>query len=299
MALPSSTGSSKRFSKARPTPLRPLALGRAYFELGELTAKIGDRAAALAVHRKALETRRLLTSETSGANPIRGDLAESLNALAYLLSQTGHLAEALDRFQEAHDLLDEREPSRLDSDGHRALLGTIDRRMGTVLKDLGKTEEAMSAYQRSVDTMSRLAEANPNIADYRMILADGYYDIGVLRAQTARPNEAFASYDKALGIRQKLADESPAVIEYLSRLATSHNSLGALHWQIGQQAAALASYKQALAIRQKLARDNPAVTDFQNHLAASLNNIGRSSHWRINPPRRWRPINAHSPSTRS
>ena len=31
------------------------ALGRAYFELGELTAKIGDRAAALAVHRKALE----------------------------------------------------------------------------------------------------------------------------------------------------------------------------------------------------------------------------------------------------
>ena len=39
------------------------ALGKAYVELAELTAKIGDQTAALAVHRKGLAVHRELASE--------------------------------------------------------------------------------------------------------------------------------------------------------------------------------------------------------------------------------------------
>ena len=39
------------------------ALGKAYVDLAELTGKIGDQTAALAVHRKALAVHRALASE--------------------------------------------------------------------------------------------------------------------------------------------------------------------------------------------------------------------------------------------
>ena len=42
------------------------ALGKAYDELGELTGKIGDQRAALAVYRKALAVRRALARRAGG-----------------------------------------------------------------------------------------------------------------------------------------------------------------------------------------------------------------------------------------
>ena len=42
------------------------ALGKAYVELAELTSKIGDQTAALAVHRKALAVHRALASRARG-----------------------------------------------------------------------------------------------------------------------------------------------------------------------------------------------------------------------------------------
>ena len=57
---PTSTASWRACWRARPTRQSRAALGRAYFELGELTAQIGNQAEALAVHRKGLAVRREL-----------------------------------------------------------------------------------------------------------------------------------------------------------------------------------------------------------------------------------------------
>ena len=54
------------------------ALGKAYDELGELTGKIGDQRAALAVHRKALAVRRALASEPGADAETKLDVARSL-----------------------------------------------------------------------------------------------------------------------------------------------------------------------------------------------------------------------------
>ena len=82
-------------------------MGDAYFELGELTSKIGDKlAAALAAHRKGLAVRRELASEPVVDVEASVDVARSLFAAGYLLEETGNPVESLARFEEVRILLE-------------------------------------------------------------------------------------------------------------------------------------------------------------------------------------------------
>jgi eukaryotic-like serine/threonine-protein kinase len=267
-------GKLEQLLKGQPDPASRGAIGNAYFELGELTAKIGNKPAALAAHRQGLAVRRELGSEPVADAEARGDVARSLNAAAWLLDQTGSSAEALARFEEARDVLEGLPLSGPGSDGRRALLGRVYGRIGVVLASTGKPSAAMTAYQRSVETLTRLADDNPGFTEFRNSLADSLNNIGNLKSDTDKPVEALESYRRALAIQQKLADDNPAVSEFQSRLAASHNNIGTLQADTGHSAEALESHRRAVAIRQKLADDNPAVTEFRSRLADSHYNIG-------------------------
>jgi serine/threonine-protein kinase len=253
------------------------AMGNAYFELGELTATIGDKPAALAAHLKGLDVRRALASEAADAPQARGDVASSLAAAAALLDATGHPAEPLARYQEARDLLEGLPPSGPGSDDRRALLGQVYRQIGLVLTATGKTAEAMSAYQRSLEILTRLTDASPTVVQFQGLLALTHKEIGGLQLDTGKLAESLQSHRRAMLIRQKLAHDNPAVSQLQSDLANSHNNIGVLHWQAGEFAQMLESYRQALAIREKLANDNPAITEFRRDLARIYYNIGGTS----------------------
>jgi eukaryotic-like serine/threonine-protein kinase len=92
--------------KGQPDRASRGAMGNAYFELGELAAKIGDKPAALAAHRKGLAVRSELASGPANDARAREDVAKSLTAAVELLSETGESAEALARFEEARELLE-------------------------------------------------------------------------------------------------------------------------------------------------------------------------------------------------
>ena len=82
------------------------AMGNAYFELGALTSKIGDKPAALTAHKKALAIRRDLATEYISDASTRGNLARSLLAVGALLGAIGDSSEALACLEEARALLD-------------------------------------------------------------------------------------------------------------------------------------------------------------------------------------------------
>ncbi|MFI5458882.1 MAG: serine/threonine-protein kinase [Isosphaerales bacterium] len=250
------------------------AIGNAYFELGGLTAKIGDKPAALNAHLKGLAVRRELASEPADAAEARADVAKSLTAAAALLAETGHSTEALARCEEARDLLEGLPLSGPGSEGRRALLGRIDMSIGVVLRDTGKTDAAMSAYQRSLETLTRLVDDNPAVAQFRNDLAGCHHNIGLLQFYTGKSAEALESLRRALAVQQKLADDNPAVTDSRRVLAHLLNNTGELQSKTGHAIEALESYGKALAIRQRLAVENPAVTQFGNDLATSLNSIG-------------------------
>ena len=83
------------------------ALGQAYHDIGELTAKIGSQAEALAALKRGLELRLALAAEASvGRRDQAGMPAQSLIAVGDLQEATGELDRALASYEQARDLLE-------------------------------------------------------------------------------------------------------------------------------------------------------------------------------------------------
>src|SRR5262249_38309494 len=81
-------------------------LAEGYFQLGELTEKIGDQKEALAVQRRARALRGELGAGPAAPGDVeaRLEVARSLRAVGLLLRSTGDPAGALSAFQEQRDL---------------------------------------------------------------------------------------------------------------------------------------------------------------------------------------------------
>jgi len=268
--------------KGQTDPKSRAALGKAYDELGELTAKIGNQPEALAVHLKALAVRRELAAE-AGAGPTaqpgwreaRLDVARSLIATGQLREATGDTPGAMASYEEVRALAE-----GLEARGHaeaaiRAVLGTSHNLIAVVLGATGKPAEALSAYEQARAIRQTLADANPAVTEYQRDLGTSHFDIGVLLGDLDRPNESLAAHEQARAIFQKLADANPSVTQFQLYLAQSDAGIGFVLGQLmGRPSEALAWYEKAGAIQQKLADANPNVTRFQSDLARTHNNIG-------------------------
>jgi tetratricopeptide (TPR) repeat protein len=250
---------------------RLLAAG--YFQLGELTEKIGSQAEALAVHRKALAVRRELAAQPGADVETRLDVARSLRMVGRLLDATGDQAEALAVHEEQRDIaaaLERESPT----DAVRAVLAMSHNNIGILLARTAKPGEALAAYETARDIQQKLAEANPADTQLQSDLAETHQNIGILLSQTGKPGEALKPHETARAIRQKLAEANPADTQLQSDLAESYDNIGIVLSQTGTPEETLLAYEKARAIQQKLADANPAVTRFQKNLAGSHNAIG-------------------------
>jgi tetratricopeptide (TPR) repeat protein len=250
------------------------ALAEGYFQLGELTADIGSKPEALAVHRKALALRRELAAVEGADVRTRLDLARSLRAEGILLYFTGDRTAALRAWKEQRDIataLEKESPT----DAVRAVLAQSYNAIGALLIGTGKPAEALAAYQQALDIRQKLTAAHPDVAEYQRDVALSDNNIGLAYIRTGKPEEALTPTHKALAIYQQLADAHPAVAGYKRDLGWSHYSMGVLLTKIGKPAEALEAHRQALAIRQKLVEANRAVAQFQNDLAWSNIELGR------------------------
>jgi serine/threonine protein kinase/tetratricopeptide (TPR) repeat protein len=250
---------------------RLLAAG--YYQLGELTKKIGSQPEALEVHRQALALRRELAAAAGADVETRLDVARSLRMVGLLLDATGDKAGALAAWEEQREL-SERLAAEDPSDAVRAVLALSHNNIAQLLWESGKPVEALASDEKALAIQQKLAGANPSVTDFQRELASSHQNIGAELSATGKPAEALASYEKALAIRQKLADANPSVTQFQYDLAGCHN---AITWQLsqtGKPAETLASAEKALAILQRLSKANPSVTQFQRELAYSHCAIG-------------------------
>jgi tetratricopeptide (TPR) repeat protein len=258
--------------KTDPKSRKLLADG--YFQLGELTEKIGDQKEALAVQRKALALRRELAATPGADAETRLDVARSLRTLARLLRRAGDTAGALLAYQEQRDLAAALE-TEAPTDAVRAQLAAGHNGIGGVLHDTGRPAEALKEFQKTLAIRRQLADANPAVTELQKDLAQCHHNIGIELTHVGKPAEALQENEKGLAILQKLAEANPAVTEFQFNLAVSHNNIGWVLSQTGKLAEALKQIEKARAIMQKLADANPAITEFQFHLAATHRDIGR------------------------
>jgi tetratricopeptide (TPR) repeat protein len=249
-------------------------LADGYFQLGELTEKIGDQKEALAVQREALAVRRELAAAPGADVETRLDVARSLRAMARLLHSTGDTAEALSAYQEQRDLAAALE-AEAPTDAVRTQLAHGHNAIGALLVQTGKSAETLREYQKALAIRQQLADANPGVTEFQRDLAVSHYNIGFVLSVTGKLPEALKEFQKALTVRQQLADANPGVTEFQIHLARSHHDIGWVLRETGKPAEALQEYQKALPIRQQLVDANPAVAEFQRDLAGSHEGIGR------------------------
>jgi eukaryotic-like serine/threonine-protein kinase len=267
-------GKLEKLLEGQNDPASRKSLGQAYYDLGDLTQKIGDKPQALEAHRKALAVRRELASRPDANDEARGDEATSQGAVGLLLFETGKSIEAFVLWKKSRDLLESLPPSGPGSEGRRNVLGKIDLGIGTVLARMGNTDEALKTYRKALAIQQELVDKNPADTTFRVDLARSYYAIGWSLGQASKTTEALESYQRALSIQQKLADDNPADTTPQSDLGLTLNCIGAELSNAGKTSEALESYRRALKIRQKLSDENPAVTAFRSDLAFSLHSVG-------------------------
>ena len=250
---------------------RLLAAG--YYDLGQLTDKIGDKNEALAVQRRALALRRELAARPDADAEARLDVVRSLYEISRVLNATGDLAGTMANAQEQRTLA---AALLADSptDPARDALANGYYVMGIVNIRMGKFAEALAAWGKSRDLWQKLVDANPTDAKYRMSLGDSLNGLGVVATETGKAADAIQAYDQAVTAYLKLADAHPDVSKYQMALGRTYNNIATILRESGRPAEALPPNEKARQARQKLVDTHPAVTDYQKDLAITYNDIG-------------------------
>ena len=241
-------------------------LAAGYFQLAELTDKIGDKTEALRVHRQALAARRELAAAPGADVETRLDVGRSLLDVGALLNAMGDTSGALVALEEGRDLA-ERLLTEEPTDAVRSVLALNHSRRGLLLAQTGEPTEALEWHRKALGMRQKLADANPTVSSFQSDLASSHMNIGGIMMDTGKPTDALDAYQKALGIRHELADANPTVTSFQNDLAKNHNAIGLLLSQTGKPVEALKAYQKALALWQTLADANPAVSSFQGDLA--------------------------------
>jgi eukaryotic-like serine/threonine-protein kinase len=250
------------------------ALGQAYHDIGELTARIGTQAEALAALKRGLELRLALAAEPAADATTRLRAAQSLIAVGDLQEATGASNDALAAYQHARAILEPLARSEPDPLRFRFAVAKCLHGIARVQYNQGHATLALASHEHARAIRQKLADANPGVTEFQTDLVASHHDIGAIERASGHRNLALASYQRAREISQKLAITNPRETQFQSALAQSHNDIGFLHQESGNLEAALASLEQARAILQKLADSNPAVTQFEGDLAQDHQVIG-------------------------
>ncbi len=275
-------GDLEKLLEGQADPKSRKLLADGYFQLGDLTSKIGDQAAALEVHRKALALRRELAGEPGADVETRLVVASSLREVGVLLDATGEPAEAIKAWEEQRDIALTLEP--ISSNGAALELAALaNNSLGFLFGKTGKMTEAQAFFEKALAFFEKLTIADPTNHQFLAGLAQTHLNIGNLFRDIGRSMEALEANKKVLAIRQRLASENLSVTRYQTDLASSYTNVGFMLNHLGRSSEGLEAYQNSLAIRQKLANAQPAVNKLQSNLAEShywlailLGNIGQS-----------------------
>ena len=155
------------------------ALASAYFQLGQLTDKIGSKAEAVAVHRKALGLRRELAAAEGADLETQLDVPRSLGVIGEELRAIGDNAGALAAWEEQRNLTEELEAENPTSAVQAVLAMCLDSMGRVYLQAMGKPEDALMGYRKALSIHQKLVDANPTATDLQLLLAGTQSNIGV------------------------------------------------------------------------------------------------------------------------
>jgi eukaryotic-like serine/threonine-protein kinase len=250
------------------------ALGQAYHDIGELTARIGSQPEALAALKRSLELRVTLANERRSDQLAIRNVGASLIAIGNVLDETGDLTGALASYWQALELLHPLVQANPDNAADSAAVANCLHGIASGQYHSGYAAEALATHEQALALRRKLADANPGITQFQGDLAQSYHDIGEIHRASGRAVAALAAYEKGRAISQELTETDASATQFQSDLAQSYIDVGRMNEEMDDFAAALTAFERAQSIAQRLAEANPAVSRFEGVLAQSYQGIG-------------------------
>jgi tetratricopeptide (TPR) repeat protein len=211
---------------------------------------------------------------------LREELADVHHHLAWITTETGSRAEALEVHRQALVLYEELAQAKQDVANLTRVASTL-HNIGMLANDTGHSDEAVESYQRARAIYEHLVCFNPTDPNPRAFLSNTCNSLGIRHVEAGRTDEARDCYRVAIFLREQLLREHPKHPRAMGDLAMSLHNLGVLNERLGNHPERLRLYEQARDLYEQRAKSSPRNSAYQSDLAGeyySLALVHRDLH---------------------
>jgi eukaryotic-like serine/threonine-protein kinase len=249
------------------------ALWKANFELADLTAKVGRRDDALAISRQVLNGREKLAIDFPSDPGIKLDVGNSLGYVAWLLEQTGAVAESEATYRRAEERLVDLTGTNSEEREARAALANFRTALTFILDTTGRRAEALSLNRLVREDLEKQAAAGATPEILAALARTLRYSAVMVFAE-GKGSEAEEDFRKSLALWKEVVKRKPDDALFQEGLAEGHERLGMTVRSRGKTTEAERELREAIALRQKLVDEHPSGTGFRSGLCQTACNLG-------------------------
>ena len=193
------------------------------------------------------------------------DVAQTLNNLAILYSDTQRFEESETMYKEALEISHRLAVSNPQT--YEPYMALTSMNLAALYLKTQHLEESEAMFKEALQTYRRLAASNPQA--YEPDVASTLNNLASMYKDTQRLAESEAMYKEALEICRRLAVSNP--LAYEPDVARTLNNMAILYKDTHRLAESEAMYKEALEIRHRLAASNAQA--YEPDVARTLNNM--------------------------
>jgi serine/threonine-protein kinase len=238
-----------------------LALGRAYFEVGELTRAVDSVDEAQKVTLRALALFEALSREDPADTESRRALAVCLRSLGLALTTVGRRDEAVPTMERSRALfqtLAEADPAER---GLRREWAEGELLCGISLLEKQRIPDALESTERA-RAILEAAAGSPPAEDFLAGLAGVNGALAMVLEEAGRPDEALAAYKRARDLGEVLFRAKPEDPSIGHELARNLGNLGICLRDAGRSDEALVAFDRAREVLRAVGRANPTMVRF-------------------------------------
>jgi serine/threonine-protein kinase len=237
-----------------------VALGQAYFEVGELTRKLDSIEEAQGVYRRALAIFDRLCREDPADAQARQARALGLRSLGITLGTIGRNNESLAAYTKSRDLFREL-AGALPAD--RALqreYAQAEMHYGMGLTTSNRPpSEVLAANERARSILEAAEALDPQSRDLQPSLRDVYAALAMALEDSGRKAEALSAFKQARDLGEALFQANPEDPEVGHELARNLGNMGIFLVENGHPAEALVAYGRARDVLKLAEATNPTI----------------------------------------
>jgi tetratricopeptide (TPR) repeat protein len=222
-----------------------------------------------------LDERQTLTKDSPDHPDLLADEAESLQALARIAGERGHLREAEVGARRAVGLAEAAASRASDRYEYRDRLASCLSTLGTVLTSLEIRSEAESVVRRAVEMRDELVRSRPDDIGLRRKLASTVLNLAGVIFGPRRHGEKEALERRGIELLDALAREQPGLPDLRIAQADAHNNLGVTLRLTDREGEAEPEIKQAIALYARLTEDFPEIALYRSRLALVHRHLSR------------------------